>query len=264
MSIITIDQDKCKKDSICVAECPFSLITLQEDGFPGITEQAAKLCIHCGHCVAVCPHKALSLADLGPDDCISSGYGPLPTLQKAGQWMTSRRSTRTYQKNSVDRGSLEQIIDICRWAPSARNSQPVKWLIIEKPAEVNRLAGLVVEWLRTTGNYAEMVSAWDEGRDMVLRGAPHLVVAYADAGGVKPDIDCVIAMTYFEMAASTMNLGTCWAGMLMSAAANEYQPLMAALDLPENCKLYGAMMTGYPKYQYMRVPTRKAAAITWR
>lgn len=265
MSILTIDQSKCKKDGVCMAECPFNLIVArEEDGLPEIRPAAAKLCIACGHCVAVCPHKALSLGNIGPESCELLGNGALPTIKKAGLLMKSRRSIRTYTKDRVERATVEQILDICRWAPSAKNSQPVRWLIVEDPAAVQQLAGLTVEWLRTTGNYPGIVAAWDAGRDMVLRGAPMLAVAHADSRGFKPDTDCTIALTYFELAASTLGLGTCWAGILMSAAASGYPPLAEALALPEGHKLYGAMMVGHPKYHYLRIPPRKKAAVTWR
>ncbi|MBF0497994.1 MAG: 4Fe-4S binding protein, partial [Deltaproteobacteria bacterium] len=34
MSFLTIDQDRCKRDGICVAECPLGLIEIKgEDAF---------------------------------------------------------------------------------------------------------------------------------------------------------------------------------------------------------------------------------------
>ena len=62
MAFLIVDESKCKKDGICVAECPSGLIKLQEDtGYPGIIPGGDKVCIRCGHCVAVCPNGALIL-----------------------------------------------------------------------------------------------------------------------------------------------------------------------------------------------------------
>src|SRR3989338_3525150 len=102
MPLITIDRTKCKKDGICAAECPFGLIALTgEDGFPDIRPAAARLCIQCGHCVAVCPHDALSLAGMNREDFQPIGYGSPPTLKKVGQLLTGRRSIRTYEQQSI-------------------------------------------------------------------------------------------------------------------------------------------------------------------
>ena len=265
MALITIDRTRCKKDGICVAECPFRLISLaSEDGFPEIRPAAARLCIQCGHCVAVCPHDALSLAAMNPDGFQPIGNGSPPTLKKTGQLLTSRRSIRTYQQQTIPRKLIEQLLDLCRWAPSAKNAQPVHWLVVENPETVRQLAGLVVDWLRTGTTYPGIVAAWDQDKDMVLRGAPHLLVAHAHKDSLKPEIDCTIALTYFDLAAASCEIGTCWAGILMSAVAAGYQPLLDALALPESHRLYGAMIFGYPRFPYFKIPARKESLVIWR
>ena len=60
MGLITIDQSKCKKDGVCVRECPFSLIRLSAaSGFPEMVPDGEVVCTSCGHCTTVCPHAAL-------------------------------------------------------------------------------------------------------------------------------------------------------------------------------------------------------------
>jgi nitroreductase/NAD-dependent dihydropyrimidine dehydrogenase PreA subunit len=265
MALITIDRKKCKKDGICAAECPFNLIALtDEEGFPEIRPAAARLCIRCGHCVAACPHDALSLAAMSREDFQPLGNGALPTLKKTRQLLTSRRSIRSYQRQTVPRQEIEELLDLCRWAPSAKNAQPVHWLVLENHEKVRELAGLVIDWLRTGKSYPGMVSAWDQGKDLVLHGAPHLLVAHAREDSLKPEIDCTIALTCFELAASSCGIGACWAGILMSAAAAGYQPLLDALALPEGHLLYGAMVFGYPRFPYFKIPPRKESRIIWR
>jgi len=264
MPLIAIDRSRCRKDGICIAECPFNLIVANpEDGFPEMRPAGSRLCILCGHCLAVCPGEAISFSGKGLESCQPLGFGSLPSLKKTGELLKSRRSIRNYLEDQVPRDVLLHILDICRWAPSAKNRQPVYWLVVENPAEVRRLAGLAVDWLRTTGNYPGMVAAWDQGRDMVLRGAPHLVIAHSAANGLKPEVDCTIAMTFFDLAAASAGLGTCWAGIFMGAA-QAHAPLREALALPDGHTLYGALMLGYPKFQYLRIPPRKKLKVTWR
>jgi nitroreductase len=74
---------------------------------------------------------------------------------------------------------------------------------------------------------------------------------------------CFIALTYLELAAPSLGLGTCWAGYF-TAAANFYPPLQKALDLPQGHLPYGATMIGYPKYSYQRIPPRNKPEISWR
>ncbi len=265
MAFLTIDHDKCKRDGICVAECPFSLIhENRETGFPEVRPAAERLCIVCGHCLAVCPHQALTLK------AVNGAASPLVDRQLAAspavlaQFLKSRRSIRTYRKDRVDRATQEQLLDITRWAPSAKNGQPVHWLMVEDEAELRRLAGMVVDWFREENLYPGVVKAWGESKDLVLRDAPLLAIAHAPKTGLlKPTEDCTIALTYLELAAHANGLGACWAGFLMSAA-NAYQPLIEALALPQDHKVYGAMMLGHPKFRYRRIPPRLPVRVEWR
>ena len=67
MTLFTIDPEKCKRDGICVNECPARIIVqADKDSVPSLVEGGEALCINCGHCVAVCPHEAFSLKTMGP------------------------------------------------------------------------------------------------------------------------------------------------------------------------------------------------------
>ena len=61
MSLFRIDDKKCKRDGICVAECPLKIIEMKDDAsLPTPTADADERCVRCGHCVAVCPHGAFT------------------------------------------------------------------------------------------------------------------------------------------------------------------------------------------------------------
>lgn len=274
MSLFTIDQKKCHRDGLCAAECPAKLIELPEqEGFPIPIAEAEGLCIRCGHCVAVCPHGALSLKTMPPEDCPPVRKELVLSPEQSEHFLRSRRSIRTYKEKPVPRDLLTRLIEIARYAPSGHNLQPVHWLVIEDSAEVQRLAGLVADWMRLLLNQnAEIalalhmdrvVNAWDGGLDRILRRAPHLIVAHGSKAVAPAQAACIIALTYLELAAPSFGLGSCWAGYF-NAAANFYPPLLETLDLPQDHLPYGAVMLGYPKYVYRRLPLRNAPQIAWR
>ena len=61
MGLLIIDEEKCRKDGICVRECPMVIIKQKdENSFPEMAPGGEDICNACGHCVAVCPHGALS------------------------------------------------------------------------------------------------------------------------------------------------------------------------------------------------------------
>lgn len=69
------------------------------------------------------------------------------------------------------------IIDVARYAPTARNSQLLDWLVIDNGAEVRRLAGLAVDWMRrlvaekdpraVSYGMETLIRAWENGSDPI-------------------------------------------------------------------------------------------------
>jgi nitroreductase len=104
---------------------------------------------------------------------------------------------------------------------------------------------------------------WEQGRDIILRDAPALVVAHAHKDDRLAPSTCTIALSYLELAATTMGLGCCWAGYF-NAAATTFPPMNTSLALPEGHQSFGAMMVGFPKFLYKRLPPRKTPVIEWR
>lgn len=274
MSHFTINSGKCKQDGICASECPVGIIRWKGAGtFPTAVPGAEKYCLYCGHCVAVCPHEAISLKTLAPENCVPVDETLIPKPEQMEHLIRSRRSIRTFKRQIVEEEQILKLINIARYAPTGHNLQQVHWLVVKEPEEVARLAGLVVDWMRymienkpeiaAAVAMPQVVAAWEQGKDAVCRHAPHLILTHAPKKVASSPTDCVIALTYLELTAYSMGLGTCWAGYF-TTAANVYPPLAKALDLPEDHRVPGALLLGHPKFKYHRLPERNEPKITWR
>jgi nitroreductase/NAD-dependent dihydropyrimidine dehydrogenase PreA subunit len=274
MNLFTIDQKKCKRDGICVAECPLRIIEMKDDSpVPTPAADAEERCVKCGHCVAVCPHGAFSHSLLKTADFSPVKKDFALTIDQAEHFLRSRRSIRAYQDKAVERGKLEKLISVARYAPTGSNSQQVQWLVVNSRESVKNMAGIVIDLMRYmiekknpfAVNYRldRAVTAWESGIDGVTRGAPALVIAHAPKEYSLAQVDCTSALAYLDLAAPTLGLGSCWAGFMMMAAA-QWPPFQKALALPEGSVCSGIMMVGYPKYKYHRLPPRNEAVIAWK
>lgn len=274
MSLIIINEEKCKKDGVCAKECPAAIIRLRDgDGFPEMVPGGEVMCIECGHCVVVCPHGALDheQAPLNASPEIKKEL--VLTKEQMIQFLRSRRSVRMFKDKDVEKDKIKALINIARYAPTASNAQLLEWLVITNKTEIKRLAGLTVDWMRRLIKanpndpmlmyIPRIVEAWDLGYDVVLRRAPVLVVASAPKEDNNGIVDISIALTFLELAAGNMGLGCCWAGLLQNALRNDPNA-KAALDLPERHIHHYPMMVGYPKFPYYRMPERKVPKIVWR
>jgi len=274
MSLFSIDQKKCKRDGICAAECPAQIIVqADKKSFPSLLTNGEEFCINCGHCVVVCPYGALTLSTMPVGGCPPIDKSLLPTAPALKQLLLARRSVRQYKKTPVSHQLLEELLDAARYAPTGSNKQQVHWMVFQKPDDVHKLAAMVIDFMKTmlpvttdeamVRRFRRLLDAWDQGRDRVMRGAPHLIVAHSPSDLSFPEADCAIALTYLELYAYAKGLGTCWAGYF-TGAAGLHEPLIKALNLPPGHQCYGAVMLGYPQYTYHRIPRRNEPLITWR
>lgn len=273
MGQLIVDEQRCKKDGICASECPLAIITLNDgNGFPELVPGGEQMCLACGHCVAVCPQGALSHDHVPVEACPAVDKDLVIDENQAVQFLRSRRSIRFFKDRSPDRATLQRLVEIARYAPTAGNGQRVEWIILTDRSRIRELAGMTVDWMRailekspkSAAPYMPaIVGAWDMGFDAVLRDAPVLVVASAPGKDSNGMVDVTLALSYFELAAPKLGLGTCWAGLLEGALLSSEQ-LREGLGLPSGHPHHYPMMVGYPRSRYYRLPERKPPAITWK
>jgi len=273
VGLLSIDEGLCKGDELCVADCPTAILRIDESkGTPKMIPGGEEMCLRCGHCVAVCPHGALDHAEVPLDGCDPVRKELTIGFEQAVQFLRSRRSVRRFKDRPVERDTLRRLIDVARCAPTASNLQPVEWVVIDGREKVQGLAEQAVGWMRSVlakdaqPAYApylpRLVAAWDAGSDAVLRDAPCLVIAMAPKEAANGMVDLALALSYLELAAPTLGLGTCWAGLLQGALLS-HPPLKGKVGIPAGYPHHYPMMIGYAKPTYHRLPLRKPAKVKW-
>ena len=271
MSAIIVDDDLCTRCGICSEVCPMGIIVPAKEENPGaVPEASADACIRCGHCEVFCPAGALTVNDRPAEkESLPAGAGEI-SAETLALYLKNRRSVRCYAKEPVPKEKILQVLDIARYAASGGNGQQVQWLVIHDKEKVHRLAGLVVDWMRTIKNSSHpmsgyvpgLIAAWDNGADPICRNAPHLIVAHIPENNPVASVDALIALTHFDIAAPAFGIGACWAGFL-SMAARSYAPLREALAIPAGREYSYSLFFGIPKYRIHGIPRRNPLKVTW-
>lgn len=165
------------------------------------------------------------------------------------QVINDRRSIRKYKDTPVEREKIEQVLNAARLAPSWKNLQCWRFLVLTDPVKKNRL-----------------LDAFPEGNPggAALVAAPCVIVVCADPtqSGVENGIeyyiaDTAIAFEHICLSAHALGLGTCWMGWFQEA------PVKKALDIPEGFRVVGMTPLGYPDQQPKPRPRKELSEIAY-
>jgi nitroreductase/NAD-dependent dihydropyrimidine dehydrogenase PreA subunit len=273
MALFEIDTEICARDGICAAACPASLIREGEDGLPVARDGCEEHCIVCGHCVAACPSGAMSHALVADDDLVEIDRSLEISEAALEQFFKTRRSIRAYKDKKLPRETIGKLLDIAAYAPSGHNLQPVEWSVVDGRERVEAMLDeVVIPWMRSEVeaktelakllNLSGATRAHKKGKDVICRGAPHVVCAHVPSGaGITPFYDGIIALAHLELAAHGMGLGACWAGYLGFAA--KAPGMKEFLGIPEHREPAYFILLGEPAFRYRMIPSRKKPQVSW-
>ena len=141
-----------------------------------------------------------------------------------------RVSTRTYRPDQVPEDSLLNVLEAARLAPSGKNGQPWRFIVV-RDAETRK----------------KLMSAC-KGQKYIYE-APVVIVAcgyekyaYKEMGGYwnSLPVDIGIAMEHLVLAAEAEGLGTCWIGAFIEEEVREI------LRIPGEVKVVALTPLGYP------------------
>jgi len=156
------------------------------------------------------------------------------------QAIKERRSIRAYQNRPLPEDVLREVLEAARLAPSARNRQEWRFVVVQDEGQIRRVAAAAGQPF--IGTAPVIIAGVALNPERVMRcGVP----TYA--------VDLAIAMTNITMAATAHGLGTCWIGSF------DQEEVKRVLRIPEECKVVELMPLGYPAEQ-PEVRPRKALA----
>jgi nitroreductase/NAD-dependent dihydropyrimidine dehydrogenase PreA subunit len=272
MLAFTVDATRCNRCGRCVEDCPAGIIGLGTEGPPYVAADDEAKCLACQHCLAACPHAAVSVFGLDPDQSRRLVPAELPSLAQMETLVRGRRSVRHYRDQNVDRALLDRLLRALANAPTGVNRQELTFRVVADRGELARLRQRLYDTIGAAVSQGVLLEdeplsrfslAWSrEGRDVILRHAPHLLIVSAPPDAPCPQEDVALALAYFELLAHTAGWGTVWCGLL-KRAMEALPALKPSVGLPED-QVYYPMLFGLPVWHYPRAVQRdQGAAVVW-
>jgi nitroreductase len=138
-----------------------------------------------------------------------------------------RYSCRSWQDRPIESDKLTRVLDAARLAPSARNFQDWRFVVVQDQS------------LRT-----QLIEA--ANNQEFVGNAPTIIVACSNSdyvmrcGQAIAPIDVSIALEHIALQATAEGLATCWIG---SFFPEKVRPI---LGIPDNIEIIELMPIGYP------------------
>jgi nitroreductase len=162
-----------------------------------------------------------------------------------------RFSARKYKNLPVENEKLMRCLEAARLAPSASNSQPWRFIVVDDPALKEKIAAETYSTILTFNKFVHQAPVIVA----IVIEKPKLITQIG--GHIKnkeyPLIDIGIAAEHFCLQATADGLATCMLGWY-----NE-KPVKELLHIPKS-KTVGLLITlGYPNYPTIPAKKRKPA-----
>lgn len=160
-----------------------------------------------------------------------------------------RQSERKYTSRPVERAVIDRCIEAARLAPSACNSQPWTFLVIDREPLRDRVAEAAFSGVYSMNAFARKAPVlvaviMEKSKYMARLGGQFRGVQYSL-------VDIGIACEHFALQAAEESLGTCWLGWFNERKVKE------TLGLPANTHVDILLSVGYPDSENIRTKKRK-------
>lgn len=290
--MIEINTDICNGCGMCAAICPdYVLHKNKETG--RIDIRYPLQCCACGHCMAICPLDAITGLPR-PEPISEKQPSEALTPEAVERLLLSRRSTRQYKEKEISEEVLASLMSAAANAGTGGNTQTTGFMVIRDAALIKQLEQQVIRSVWRSGLMLVKPGGWVERilrkklgpviarqfagyhdiikhrladrrlTGMIFRNAPVIIVAHDIRGNPMGHANCALAIRNMEMMALPHGLGTCWCGWLMSAAMKQPKKIHRLLRLSLNREIGGAIMAGYPRYAFERIPHRQERTVVYR
>lgn len=254
---LIIDEELCTACKQCASVCIRDNIVVED-----VAREVGSNCFECGHCMAICKQKAITLKSFeGKEDRIIE-YNPreIPVeYDDLLQLLKQRRSIRWFKNKKIDKDTFDKLFEGAYYSPSAQNQQDVEFVILDE--KLDDFMELVYDIIKVDEDkFFRIKEFGDYLKDNstkefhpLLWGGKQLILTFS-----SDKTSAVIANTRLELLAYSLGLGGFYSLFILKSDELNHNKLMEFFpEIDKNKHMYSAFVIGYPKVKFTRtIPHR--------
>ncbi len=305
MGVMKVDKELCTGCGLCIRNCPFQAWEMGGDDMPGMKETYE--CFSCYNCMVACPVEAISIVS---QYHVDSGFWatdphavpfkmPMPPKDAEGnpaQWneveraVLERRSVRNFKDKEVPETLIRRVLEAGRFAPSAGNCQPWKFVVITDKGLMNEMNEAVhgvisgvwgmyqnddtVQYLAgmvdpaSPGMYDPRLAIGGMGaisrkHAPPLMNAPAVIIIAGDSRSIGgPQINAGICGQNMNLVANSLGIKACWVGFtaVLHMVPNFVEE---KLGIKPPWQIISSLALGWPEFKQEGMVPREFRPVTW-
>jgi nitroreductase/formate hydrogenlyase subunit 6/NADH:ubiquinone oxidoreductase subunit I len=293
-----IDPDKCTGCTLCIQNCPFECMEINEDKYPKMKKEA--ICFSCSNCVIACPEDAISIGQVFynkngnffnfGNPSVKMPMEPKNAIGDPDKWnevervILNRRSVRNFKRNPVPDHLIRRVLEAGRFAPSGGNHQPWKFTVVTDPDFISAMEESCQSyWTEKYSNIKDKKKVTDlvfsvgpgffDTRTQyglkcialkvlsVFFNAPALIFMGSHRCLNDPSMAIGICGENMNIAAASLGLGVCWSNF--GNAVNFIPEIKSRLGFDEPWKVESVLAIGYPEFRQEGMVPRHYRPVIW-
>ncbi|WP_371370678.1 nitroreductase family protein [Sporomusa aerivorans] len=180
--------------------------------------------------------------------------------------INTRRSVRSYADTKVDKAMIDKLLEAAVHAPSAMNSQPWAYAVIQDKSMLKDISDRTKQFLLNSLDKVPQLNkykaAFENPNFNIFYTAESLIIIFAKPDGIRSAEDCCLAAENLMLTAHGLGLGTCWIGFARPFL--NLPEIKAELAIPGDYEVVAPIIVGYPQVTPPTVPKKAPEIIFWR
>lgn len=178
----------------------------------------------------------------------------------------TRRSIREFTEQKVSKETVEILLENGILAPSASNSQPWTFVVIQDSALLkeysDRGKALYLEMMKDHPDPHDYKTRLADPNFNIFYNASTLILIYNKSHRSLGVGDCSLAAQNIMLTAHSLGLGTCWIGFSLPLF-NDAQ-FKQELGIPAKYQAVAPLIVGYPAISPDPTPRKSPEILVWK